>query len=51
MTPNEEKELLARQINHLEMLISAAKQRGDKKSVLQLQTELIEARDAFNAIT
>lgn len=51
MTQAEEKEILARLINQLEMLISAAKQRGDKKTVVQLQNELIEARDAFNAIT
>ena len=49
MTQAEEKEILARQINQLEMLISAAKQRGDKNTVIQLQNELIEARDAFNA--
>ena len=51
MTQAEEKEILSRQINQLEMLISAAKQRGDLQTVIQLTTELIEARNAFNAIT
>ena len=51
MTQAEEKEILSRQINQLEMLISAAKQRGDLNAVIQLQIELTEARDAFNAIT
>jgi len=46
-----EKEILSRQINQLEMLISAAKQRGDLNAVIQLQIELTEAKDAFNAIT
>ena len=48
MTTEEEKEILLRQINHLEMLISAAKQRGDMITVIQHQNELIEARNAFN---
>ena len=51
MTQAEEKEILSRQINQLEMLISAAKQRGDMIAVKQLTTELTEARNAFNAIT
>ena len=51
MTQAEEKEILSRQINQLEMLISAAKQRGDLQAVIQLTTELTEARNAFNAIT
>lgn len=51
MTTAEQKEILSRQINQLEMLITAAKQRGDLNVVIQLQQELIEARNAFNAIT
>ena len=51
MTQAETKEILTKQINQLEMLISAAKQRGDLKAAIQLSTELTEARDAFNAIT
>jgi hypothetical protein len=51
MTQAEEKEILSRQINQLEMLISAAKQRGDLNAVIQLKIELTEAKDAFNAIT
>lgn len=51
MTQAEEKEILIRQINHLEMLISAAKQRGDLQAVIQLTTELTQAKDAFNLIT
>lgn len=51
MTSAEEKEILSRQINQLEMLISAAKQRGDMIAVIQLTTELTQARDAFNLIT
>jgi hypothetical protein len=51
MTQAEIKEILGRQINQLEMLISAAKQRGDLMAAIQLTTELIEAKDAFNAIT
>jgi hypothetical protein len=51
MTQVEIKEILSKQINQLEMLISAAKQRGDLKAAIQLSTELTEARDAFNAIT
>lgn len=51
MTQAEQKEILSRQINQLEMLISAAKQRGDLNAVIQLQQELIEARNAFNTIT
>jgi len=51
MTQVEIKEILSKQINQLEMLISAAKQRGDLKAARQLTTELTEARDAFNAIT
>ena len=51
MTSAEEKEILSRQINQLEMLSSAAKQRGDMIAVIQHQNELIEARNAFNAIT
>lgn len=48
MTPEEQKEILFRQINQLEMLITAAKQRGDLIAVIQLQNELIEARNAIN---
>lgn len=51
MTQAEEKEILSRQINQLEMLISAAKQRGDLQAVIQLKTELTQAKDAFNLIT
>ena len=51
MTQAETKEILTKQINQLEMLISAAKQRGDLKAAIQLSNELTEARDAFNAIT
>lgn len=51
MTQAEEKEILLRQINQLEMLISAGKQRGDLQAVIQLTTELTQARDAFNLIT
>ena len=51
MTQAEIKEILSKQINQLEMLISAAKQRGDLKAAIQLTTELTEARDAFNLIT
>jgi hypothetical protein len=51
MTQAEIKEILSKQINQLEMLISAAKQRGDMQTVIQLSTELTEAKDAFNAIT
>jgi hypothetical protein len=51
MTQAEEKEILSRQINQLEMLITAAKLRGDKNTVIQLQQELTGAKDAFNAIT
>ena len=49
MTTAEQKEILSRQINQLEMLITAAKQRGDLNAVIQHQNELIEARNAFNA--
>ena len=51
MTQAETKEILSKQINQLEMLISAAKQRGDLQTVIQLTTELTQARDAFNLIT
>ena len=51
MTSAEEKEILSRQINQLEMLISAAKQRGDLQAVKQLTTELTQSKDAFNLIT
>lgn len=51
MTQIEQTEILTRQINQLEMLISAAKQRGDINTVIQLQQELTQARDAINAIT
>lgn len=51
MTQAETKEILSKQINQLEMLISAAKQRGDMIAVIQHQNELIEARNAINAIT
>ena len=48
MTQAEEKEILSRQINQLEMLITAAKQRGDLIAVIQLTTELTQAKDAIN---
>jgi hypothetical protein len=49
MTPEEEREIYGKRIEHLQMLIGAAKQRGDMKAVLQLEQELIEATDAYNA--
>jgi hypothetical protein len=51
MTQAEEKELWNKRINHLQLLIGAAKQRGDIECVIQLEQELIEANNAFNAIT
>ena len=51
MTTQEEKELWSKRITHLQMLISAAKQRGDIECIIQLEKELIEATNAFNAIT
>lgn len=49
MTSEEQKEILFRQVNQLEMLITAAKQRGDLIAVIQLQNELTQAKDAINA--
>jgi hypothetical protein len=51
MTTQEQKELWSKRITHLQMLITAAKQRGDIECVIQLEKELIEANNAFNAIT
>ena len=51
MTQAEIKEILSKQINQLEMLISAAKQRGDLQAAIQLTNELTQSKDAFNAIT
>lgn len=51
MTPQEEKEIWVQRITHLQMLITAAKQRGDFECIIQLEAELIEANNAFNAIT
>lgn len=49
MTTQETKEILSKQIVQLNMLITAAKQRGDLATALQLQEELTQATDAFNA--
>jgi hypothetical protein len=51
MTQAEEKELWSKRINHLQLLIGAAKQRGDIECVIQLEQELTEANNAFNTIT
>ena len=51
MTTQEQKELWSKRITYLQMLITAAKQRGDIECVIQLEQELIEANNAFNAIT
>ena len=49
MTTQETKDILSKQIVQLNMLITAAKQRGDLVTALQLEQELITAQNAFNA--
>ena len=51
MTPEEITEVNKKQILYLQMLISAAKQRGDIKTVAGLENELITANNATNTTT
>lgn len=51
MSNAELKDTLQKQIVQLNMLINAAKQRGDIQAVINHENELIAATNAFNAIT
>ena len=48
MTPEEEKEILKKRAEHLEMLITAAKNRGDISTAKQLIQELEEVNIKLN---
>jgi len=44
MTPEEKKEILQKNVNYLEMLISAAKQRGDINEATRLFEQLQDTK-------
>ncbi len=50
MDEQEEKELLQARLNHLHMLIGAAKKRGDRSEMMRLEVELEIAKSELEAL-
>lgn len=50
MTPEEKKEILEKNVNYLEMLISAAKQRGDINEATRLIEQLQDTKSKISEL-